>query len=89
MRRFMRETFDELWILDLGGDNRGARTSQNVFAIQIPVAIAIGIRNEEQDRSRPARVRYARVDGTREHKFAAFGRSRRIERRSSGDGGFS
>ena len=44
MRRAMRQTFDELWIIDLGGDNLGARKSENVFAIQTPVAIAIGVR---------------------------------------------
>ncbi|MGH2971889.1 MAG: type ISP restriction/modification enzyme [Gaiellaceae bacterium] len=71
MRRFMRETFDELWILDLGGEGRGARRSENVFAIQTPVAIAVGVRSESSPAG-PARVRYARIDGTREEKFAAL-----------------
>jgi len=31
----MRKSFDELWIIDLGGDNLGARKTPNVFAIQI------------------------------------------------------
>src|SRR6185437_14150780 len=29
MRRQMREEFEELWILDLGGEGRGARRSGN------------------------------------------------------------
>lgn len=71
MRRFMRETFDELWILDLGGEGRGARRSENVFAIQTPVAIAVGMRAEATT-EKPASVRYARIDGSREEKFAAL-----------------
>ncbi len=69
MRRHMRELFEELWILDLGGEGRGARTSENVFAIQTPVAIAIGYRLAETRSDEPARVRYARVDGTRAEKL--------------------
>ncbi|MHB1242865.1 MAG: type ISP restriction/modification enzyme, partial [Gaiellaceae bacterium] len=69
MRRHMRETFDELWILDLGGEGRGARRSDNVFAIQTPVAIAIGIRNDARDEGSPAVVRYARVEGDQRTKL--------------------
>ena len=43
MRRKMREVFDELWIIDLEGDSLGARKTENVFAIRISVAIAIGV----------------------------------------------
>jgi len=70
MRRHMRETFDELWILDLGGEGRGARKSENVFAIQTPVAIAIGVRTKPGDAAISATVRYARVDGPRAAKLA-------------------
>ena len=41
MRKVCAETFDELWILDLEGDDLGARKTANVFAIQTPVSIAI------------------------------------------------
>ena len=70
MRRHMRETFDELWILDLGGEGRGARLSENVFAIQTPVAIAVGVRTKPGDSATPATVRYARVDGPSAGKLA-------------------
>ena len=43
-RQVMRQTFDDLWIIDLEGDNHGSRKTENVFAIQTPVAIAIGVR---------------------------------------------
>jgi predicted helicase len=72
MRRFMRETFDDLWILDLGGDNLGARRSENVFDIQTPVAIAVGVRYGEPQPETPARVQYARIDGSRVTKLAAL-----------------
>ncbi|HXV58993.1 MAG TPA: type ISP restriction/modification enzyme [Gaiellaceae bacterium] len=74
MRRQMRETFDDLWILDLGGEGRGARKSENVFDIQTPVAIAVGVRYEAPNQSVPARVAYARIEGTRVAKFETLDR---------------
>ena len=72
MRRRMRETFDELWILDLEGDNLGARKTENVFAIQIPVAIAIGVRYGEAQPDRPAISHYAKISGSRVEKLAVL-----------------
>lgn len=70
MREVMRRTFDELWILDLGGDNLGARKTPNVFAIQIPVAIAMGIRGKKAQPGKPARLWYAKIEGaTRDAKL--------------------
>ncbi len=67
----MRETFDELWIIDLGGDNLGTRKSENVFAIRTPVAIAIGVRTGDGKLTTPATVRYcgSLVTGSREEKL--------------------
>ena len=70
MREVMRRTFDELWILDLEGDNLGARRTENVFAIQTPVAIATGVRYGEPKPDEPARVHYAKIEGTRAEKLA-------------------
>ena len=71
MREVMRQTFDELWVLDLGGDNLGARKTPNVFNIQTPVAIAIGVRASKSAPGTPARVYYARINGvTRDDKLA-------------------
>lgn len=72
MRQMMRESFDELFILDLEGDNLGARPTQNVFNIQTPVAIALGVRSESGAKTKRARVRYAKLEGTREQKFATL-----------------
>lgn len=46
VREYMRRVFDEIWIIDLGGDNRGARKEENVFSIETPVAIFVGIQHD-------------------------------------------
>ncbi len=70
MRRAMRRTFDELWIIDLEGDNLGARKTDNVFAIQSPVAIAIGVHSAAQPQAAPARVHKAKLTGKLKEKLA-------------------
>lgn len=72
MRKVMRETFDELWIIDLEGDNLGARKTENVFAIQTPVAIATGVRYAKRDPATPATVHYTRISGSTAEKLAAL-----------------
>ncbi len=79
MRQRFRKAFDELWILDLEGDNLGARKTENVFAIQTPVAIAIGVRYGESQADTPAVVRYAKITGTRGEKLAALSSVRQFE----------
>ncbi len=71
VREVMRRTFDELWIIDLGGDNLGTRKTPNVFNIQTPVAIAIGVRASQPSPDTSATVRYAKIEGvTRDDKLA-------------------
>ena len=70
MREHMRRVCDEIWILDLGGEGRGARQNENVFAIQTPVAVAVAMRRGRANRDEPATVRYARIDGSRAEKLA-------------------
>ncbi|MBI3693765.1 MAG: N-6 DNA methylase [Acidobacteria bacterium] len=72
MREHMRRLCDEVWILDLGGEGRGTRKSDNVFAIQTPVAIAVAVRAGKAKKTKPAVVHYARVEGAREAKLAAL-----------------
>ena len=69
MRKVMRQTFDEMWIIDLEGDNLGARKTENVFNIQNPVAIAIGVRYGQPQPETPAKVHYTKIDGTEEEKL--------------------
>ena len=70
MRRKFREVFDELWIIDLGGDRLGARKTDNVFAIRTPVAIAIGIREGPTRQESPAKVWKTRLSGSGQSKLA-------------------
>ncbi len=72
MRQVMRQTFDELYLIDLEGDNLGARKTENVFAIQTPVCIAIGVRKGAAKPDVPAHVRYARLEGSRSQKLEAL-----------------
>ena len=58
MRQHMREVLDEIWIIDLGGDNKGGRRTENVFAIETPVAILTGIRYGEPKPDIPASIHY-------------------------------
>ena len=70
MREHMRRLCDEVWILDLGGDAKGVHKSDNLFAIQTPVAIAIAFRAGPTQPNRCASVHYARIDGSRRDKLA-------------------
>ncbi len=70
MREHMRRLCDEIWILDLGGEGRGPRKDENVFAIQTPVAIAVAFRSKETSMDKPASVHYTRIEGTRAEKLA-------------------
>jgi hypothetical protein len=72
MRRTLREFFDELWLIDLEGDQRAARVSANVFPIRTPVAIALGVRYGDASVATPAVVHYARLAGTTQQKLAAL-----------------
>lgn len=82
LREYMRRVFDEVWIIDLGGEGRGARKEENVFAIQTPVAIFFGIQHPNTSTGAPKRhadrikqkatVFYKRVEGTHQEKLAAM-----------------
>lgn len=82
LREYMRKAFDEVWIIDLGGEGRGARREENVFSIQTPVAIFFGIQWEKTPKGQPrrhsdrvrskAQVHYLRVHGTSKEKLAAL-----------------
>jgi len=72
MREQMRRTFDELWIVDLEGGSLGARSTENVFAIRTPVAIAVGIRYGDGDSESPTETHYAKIEGPRAAKLAAL-----------------
>ena len=68
MREHMRRLCDEIWILDLGGEGRGTRQEDNVFAIQTPVAIAVAFRSKEAKMDKPANTHYTRIRGKKARK---------------------
>lgn len=72
IREYMRCQSDEIWILDLGGEGRGTHKSENVFAIQTPVAIAIAFRSQKIESDKPAQVKYAHLEGTRKEKLSTL-----------------
>jgi hypothetical protein len=79
MREQLRRLCDEIWILDLGGEGRGTRKTENVFSIQTPVAIAIGVRDGLGNAEKPAKVHYAKIEGTRQEKLATLENLSRLD----------
>lgn len=73
LRAHLRNVFDELWIVDLGGDSRGARPEENVFDIRTAVAIAIGVRTTGGN---DCAVHYVRVGGVRAEKLGWLSQAR-------------
>ena len=69
MRRVMCERSDEIWITDLGGDNRGARKSENVFEIETGVTIGICSGVSRRD---ACAVGYRELLGTASEKLGAL-----------------
>lgn len=73
LRELASDHADEIWVIDLGGDGRGARVEENVFAIQSPVAIVTMYRrSKSKSRKSAAQVRYRRLRGTSSEKLAAL-----------------
>ena len=69
LRRLAREVADEISVVDLGGDNKGAMKDENVFGIETPVAIVCLARHGEGARAHPAKVRFRSVAGSRAEKL--------------------
>ncbi|CAM2154501.1 N-6 DNA methylase [Paraburkholderia tropica] len=69
MRKHMRAQCDEIWVIDLGGEGRGTRRDENVFAIKTPVAITVAVRYAKKISTEPAKVNYTRIEGTRSEKL--------------------
>lgn len=77
LRRLAQATASEIWVIDLGGEGRGARQEENVFDIQSPVAIVTLVRTGKASRS--AKVFYRRVRGDRAEKFAELDAIQRLD----------
>jgi len=69
LREHLRRICDRIDIIDLGGEGRGTRKDENVFAIQTPVAIFVAWRKGKKQDGKSARVRYTKIEGNREEKL--------------------
>lgn len=76
LRKLAVETANDIWILDLGGEGRGARKEENVFDIQSPVAIVTLVKSGKATRA--AKVYYRRIRGTRQEKFRQLDQIKRL-----------
>jgi len=79
MRAHMRRVADQIWIIDLGGEGRGSRREENVFAIQTPVAITICARSAPSKHRSPAKAHYLRLTGSKKQKLAGLGKLARVD----------
>ena len=68
VRHLLRRAFDELWIVDLGGEGRGPLTEDNIFDIRTPVAIAVGVRTRQG--AEGCNLHHLKIPGTRSEKLA-------------------
>ena len=67
LRKLLRDTFSELFIVDLGGEGRGALWEENIFDIQTPVAIGFGVKRNDYNPS--CKVKYLRIKGDSDAKL--------------------
>ena len=72
LRQLVRQTCDEAWVIDLGGDNHGANPEENIFAIESPVAVVVLVRDAASDRTKPAKIHYRRISGGADEKLTAM-----------------
>ncbi len=74
LRELARQLADDIWVLDLGGDNHGANPEENVFKIETPVAVVVLTRDGPSRPATPARVHYRRIRGSEAQKLDAMRR---------------
>ncbi|QAT86524.1 hypothetical protein EJ065_4984 [Corallococcus coralloides] len=79
MREEMRRDAERVFIFDLEGDLLGARKSENVFNITIPVCVGSMVLTTTPDRTTAAASSYKRITGTREEKLKAADAPRKFD----------
>lgn len=73
MRKYLRRTCDEGWIIDLSPEGMRPEVATRIFPrVQHPLAVGIFVRGEDDTTDEPARVHYTTVHGKRAEKFAAL-----------------
>lgn len=82
LRKLAVKTANDIWVIDLGGDGRGARKEENVFDIQSPVAIVTLVKSGKG--TPDAKVYYRRLRGTRQEKFDQLNEINRVNTKDDG-----
>lgn len=72
LRQLVRQVCDEAWVIDLGGDNKGANPEENIFAIESPVAVVVLVRDGASQPDVPAKIHYRRISGGADEKLTAM-----------------
>lgn len=73
MRRYLRQTADEGWIIDLTPEGHRSDVGSRLFpGVRNELCIAIFIRHGNSKSATPAHMRYASLAGTRDAKLAAL-----------------
>jgi hypothetical protein len=78
MREEMRRAADDIYVLDLEGDQRGTRVTENVFCITIPVCVGTLVASAPPNRAVVANGHYRRVTGSRDEKLTTCDGWRRL-----------
>ncbi|GAA1415196.1 hypothetical protein AUR04nite_34400 [Glutamicibacter uratoxydans] len=76
MRQWIRENTSRGWIINLTPEGKQPPANTTVFNIETEVAIAIFIRDQKNDPTVPAEIKYTELHGLREQKFQALGNLR-------------
>lgn len=74
MRSWLRSNSDKIWVIDLEGDKNNPRSSENVFAITVPVAIVMAVKDGTGagKNGAQAEVRVSRIRAARKEKLATL-----------------
>ncbi|MGH3913509.1 MAG: type ISP restriction/modification enzyme, partial [Pseudonocardiaceae bacterium] len=73
MRKYLRRTCDEGWIIDLSPEGMRPDVATRIFPkVQHPLAVGIFVRAEGDTTDEPAHIHYTAVHGKRAEKFAAL-----------------
>lgn len=72
MRKWIRENTSRGWVINLTPEGQQPPANTAVFNIETPVSIALFIRDQANNPSQPAEIKYAELHGLRKEKFDAL-----------------
>lgn len=72
MRQWIRQNTSRGWIINLTPEGKQPPANTAVFNIETPVSIALFIRDQANDSSIPAEIKYTELYGLRKDKFEAL-----------------